>query len=302
MVPNFEKSLKQAKRKNVIRIILITVATILIAIPTLYLISNKIVKQQSDQLNTELMIHNVIKEPNIQIDSQVSANSTATGGEVISNRSKNISGYVVPWSTIRAKYSLFNYQIDHNELLPGEYSSSVNSYSYDRQTKQKLVEFYHPDITYKEVKLPNDLKKVDGKKEEVAEMALSFELPKTIKEIEKDIPSGVNLCWLYVFSSTKEKEIQGRSNDVYGFEYSKDDGDEALNYFMDNLKEWNQSFEDKEIKNFINQKKEMENLPILGVLVTGQNSDLKKLEKISGIKASSVGVSVSKTSYIEVEK
>ena len=47
MVPNFEKSLKQAKRKNMIRIILITIVTILIAIPTLYLISNKIVKLQS---------------------------------------------------------------------------------------------------------------------------------------------------------------------------------------------------------------------------------------------------------------
>ncbi|MDT2849411.1 anti sigma factor C-terminal domain-containing protein [Vagococcus carniphilus] len=302
MVPNFEKSLKQAKRKNTIRIILITIATILIAIPILYLISNKIPKQQSDKLNAELMIRNAVKEPNIQIDSQVLANSTATGGEVVSNRSKNISGYVVPWSTIRAKYSLFNYQIDHNELLPGEYSSSVNSYSYDRQTKQKVAEFYHPDITYKEVKLPNDLKKVDGKKEEVAEMALSFEEPKTIKEIEKDIPSGVNLCWLYVFSSTEEKEVQGRSNDVYGFEYSKDEGDEALDYFIDNLKEWNQPFEDKEIKNFINQKKEMKELPILGVLVTGQNSDLKKLEKMPNIKASSVGVSVPKTSYIEVEK
>ncbi|MEG0731291.1 MAG: anti sigma factor C-terminal domain-containing protein [Vagococcus sp.] len=306
MVPNFEKSLKRAKMKNILRIILITIITVVIAIPALYWLGNRFVKKQSDQLNEYLIVHNVISEPNIQVDSRVLVNSSATGGEVVSNRSKNISGYVVPWSQIKGTYSLFTYQTDFNELISGEYGSKENQYSYDRQTKQKVADFYHPNINYSYLKeMPNDLKKMNEKEATVTEVALSFDRAKTLKEIEKDIPKEVSMKWMYVASSTKEKNIQGApGQEIYGFEYSKDSGQDTFEYFLENLEKVNNETDKKDTDAFIksNGNKKLKEVEILGMMVTGENKDLKKLEKLPYLRASSVGVSAPITPYIKVEK
>ena len=47
----------------------------------------------------------MIASPNTQLDSQVIANSSPFGGEVVTNRSKNIDGYTVEWSNLRSRYS-----------------------------------------------------------------------------------------------------------------------------------------------------------------------------------------------------
>lgn len=306
MNPNFEKSLKNAKRKNTLRIIIISLVTIAIAVPGLYWLSNLIVKKQSDQLNDYLMIHNVVSEPNIQVDSRVLVNSSATGGEVISNRSKNLSGYVVPWSPIKGRYSLLTYEVEYTEMISGQYGSEENQYSYDRQTKQKIADFYHPKVKYSYLKeMPNDLKKMDGKEAVITEMALSFEQAKTLKEIEKDIPKEISIKWLYVASSTKEKNLKGApGQEVYGFEYAKDSEQDTYEYFLENLEKVKNEMNKEDIEAFINTngKKELKEVEILGMIVTGENKDLKKLEKLDYIRAASVGVSVPVNPYINIEK
>ncbi len=305
MTSNFERSLRKAKKKNLIRMIVITMITLVVAIPLLYWLSNQVVKHQSDDLNEFLMLHNTVKEPNIQIDSQVLSYSTATGGEIVSNRSKNISGYIVPWSTIRAKYSLTNSQVDTNDLLPGEHGSDANEYSYDRQTKQKIADFYHPNVAYEGIKkLPNDLEKVDEDKKEVAEIALSFEKPQSLKKVEEEMPEGVTISWLYVLSPIKDREISTSSaQENFGFEYTPDNKEDNYKYFIESLEKWNDT-EDKEITSFIETYKheQVKKVPILGVLVTGENKDLKKLVKTDGLRASSIGVTVPINDYIKVEK
>ena len=65
------------------------------------------------------------------------------GGNIVSNRSKNINGYVVRWNTLTSSYDWFRSNIDYNELIPGSYwsSSSKEAYNYDKQTKIKLLHF-----------------------------------------------------------------------------------------------------------------------------------------------------------------
>ena len=41
------------------------------------------------------------------------------GGNIISNRSKNINGYIVPWNTLTSSYGWIRINIDSNELTPG---------------------------------------------------------------------------------------------------------------------------------------------------------------------------------------
>ena len=40
------------------------------------------------------------------------------GGNITSNRSKNINGYVVRWNTLTSPYDWFHANIDYNEVIP----------------------------------------------------------------------------------------------------------------------------------------------------------------------------------------
>lgn len=307
MEPNFEKTLKKAKFKNMLRIILITIVTLIIAIPLFYSLSNKIVSKHSDSLNDFLFLRNRIAEPNIQIDSQVLSYSSATGGEIVSNRSKDISGYVVPWDTIRATYSLFSSNVDHNELLSGLHWTEKNTYSYNKQTKQKVADFYHPDVNYSGYlkEMPNDLKLMDEKKSEVTEMAISFDKPVKWKEVKADIPKGVTVKWLYMGSNIPDKKPMGLPGmDNYGFSPDMEQEQDSFEGFLDDLKQYDDRKTDEEIQKILKKSKDksLSDTEILGILVTGENKDLKKMQKFSHLRAASVGVTVETNPYIKVEK
>ncbi len=68
----------------------------------------------------------MIASPNTQLDSQVIANSSPFGGEVVTNRSKILM--VTRWSGVIyvADIAFFRNSIDWNEVYPGSYYSSKN--------------------------------------------------------------------------------------------------------------------------------------------------------------------------------
>ncbi|MFW7419252.1 sigma factor regulator N-terminal domain-containing protein [Vagococcus fluvialis] len=306
MKPNFENSLRKAKIKNTLRIILITVITILIIIPIFYFFSNKIVAKNSNELNESIFLRNLVAEPNIQIDSSVLAYSTSTGGNITTNRSKNISGYTVPWDTINSSYSLLGYHMDYNEFSPGQHMTENNIYSYNKQTKQKVADFYHPELNYSKYlkTMPNDLNKMNSTKDELAEVAISFDKPIRWSEFQDYIPKEVTVKWLYMTSNTETKEITGPTGlDVYGYHFDKDNKQDTFEQFLDDLSVYDNQNKDSDIQKFLKQYKDSDflDVPILGVLVTGENKYLKKLENIPNLRASSIGVVVEKTPYINVE-
>lgn len=306
MKPNFEKSLRKAKIKNALRIILITFITTLILIPILFLLSNKIVSNRSGELNESIFLRNRIAEPNIQIDSSVLANTTSIGGTVITNRSKNISGYVVPWGTLNSSYSLFGYDIDFNELIPGQHFTDKNVYSYNKQSKQKLADFYHPELDYSNYlpKMPDDLNKMTTTDKKLSEVAISFDKAIKWSEFKSYIPKEVTVQWLYMISDTETKTIDGPSGqDVYGYPFDEDDKNDLFKEFLDDLTTYNTYPQDTDIQAFLKKYNDnnFEEVPILGILVTGENDSLKKLTDMPHIRASSVGVTVEKTPYINVE-
>lgn len=146
MDTSIKTALKKAKRKQLLKTAMISIIAVLIVLPILYKVGNYFASKSSTRLHDQLFLHNAIAEPNVQIDSQVLSNSSMLGGNIITNRSKNINGYLVQWSTLTSSYSWLRTKIDYNELIPGSYSSKMNSYEYDKQTKEKVASFYHPSV------------------------------------------------------------------------------------------------------------------------------------------------------------
>lgn len=300
---SIKTALKKAKRKQLLKIIITSIIVVLILLPIFYKTGNYFAAKGSTRLHDSLFLHNAIAEPNIQIDSQVTANSSMFGGNIITNRSKNINGYVVPWSTLTSSYGWLRSNIDSNELVPGFYWSDTDFYEYDKQTKNKVATFYHPSIQDYFDGVQNELSEVSQMKNYVAEVAISFDQPYTFQEIKAKIPDNLNIVWLYMASQITD-ESKGLSGlPIYGFKPSSSPKD-AYDGFIEALKEYDDRGGNEPIQEFLNsnKNKKWDEVEILGVLLTGQAQNFKALENQSFVRGASVGATAQMVPYIKPEK
>ncbi|MGG3801383.1 sigma factor regulator N-terminal domain-containing protein [Metabacillus fastidiosus] len=295
-------ALKKAKRKQLLKIIITSIIVVLLLLPILYKTGNYFAAKSSQRLHDRLFLHNAIAEPNIQIDSQVTSNSSTFGGNIVTNRSKNINGYLVQWSTLTSSYDWLSIKIDYNELIPGSYSSDTEFYEYDKQTKKKVATFYHPSIQ-EYYSVENELKEISQMENYVAEVAISFNKPYTFKEIQSKIPDNLNIVWLYMTSPIADESNGPAGVPVYGF-FPSDSPKEGYDSFIDSLKKSDRYGDDEAIQEFLNsnKNKQFDEVKILGLMLTGQTKNFKPLENQDFIRGASVGATAQIVPYIKPEK
>ncbi|GKU80608.1 sigma factor regulator N-terminal domain-containing protein [Niallia sp. NCCP-28] len=296
-------ALKKARRKQLLKIIITSIIVVVILLPILYKTGNYFAAKSSTRLHEQLFLHNAIAEPNIQIDSQVTSNSSMFGGNIITNRSKNINGYLIQWSTLTSSYDWLRINIDYNELTPGFYWSDTEFYEYDKQTKNKIASFYHPSIKKFYNGIQNELGEISQMENQVAEVAVSFNQPYTFQEIQTKIPNNLNIVWLYMTSPIIDESNGPSGMPFYGFDPS-DSPKEAYSSFIDALKKYDAETDNKTIHAFlnINKKKPFNEVKILGVMLTGQTKNFKSLENQDFIRGASVGSTAQIVPYIKPEK
>ncbi|MFL0363116.1 sigma factor regulator N-terminal domain-containing protein [Pseudobacillus sp. 179-B 2D1 NHS] len=296
-------ALKRAKRKQLLKIIITSIIVVLISLPILYKTGNYFAAKSSERLHDELFLHNAIAEPNIQVDSQVTSNSSMFGGNIVTNRSKNINGYLVQWSTLTSSYDWLRTKVDYNELIPGFYWSDREFYEYDKQTKNKVATFYHPSIQKYYDGVQNELGDISRMKNYVAEVAISFNQPYTLEEIQAKIPDNLNIVWLYMASPMVDESKGPAGMPVYGFDPSNSP-EEAYNSFIDSLKKYDAAGDNKTIQKFLNlnKNKQFDEVKILGAMLTGQTQNFKALENQDFVRGASVGATAQIVPYIKPKK
>ncbi len=296
-------ALKKAKRKQLLKIIITSIIVVLILLPILYKTGNYFAAKSSTGLHDRLFLHNAIAEPNIRIDSQVISNSSMFGGNIITNRSKNIDGYLVQWSTLTSSYDWLRNNIDYNELTPGSFWSGTEFYEYDKQTKNKVATFYHPSIQKYYGGIQNELGEISQMENHVVEVAISFNQPYTWQEIQAKIPDNLNIVWLYMTSPIADESKGPAGMLVYGFDPS-DSPKKAYKNFIDALEKYDANGNDETIQKFLNlnKKKQFDEVKILGVMLTGQTKNFKALENKDFIRGASVGATAQIVPYIKPKK
>lgn len=306
MEQSLQKALRKAKRKHVMMVIMVSFVVMLVALPIFYKVfyttSDYLAAKGSEELQDTLFLWHAITEPNVQIASQITQ-SSIFGGTVVTNRSKNINGYVVPWSTLTSTYGWKRFNINYDELEPNFYLSDKSYYMYDKQTKNKVATFFHPDLQTYFTQIPNDIAAVSSMENYVAEMAISFDRPYTVTEIKSMIPENLNVVWLYVASAVQDEQTDPAGVPVYGFgAYPL--SEKAYVDFMQNLAEYNAQQNDEVIQAFLNDNKNtiLTDLPVLGVMLTGQTKNFAQLEGAAFVKAASAGATAPLVPYIEPEK
>ncbi|WEG15110.1 sigma factor regulator N-terminal domain-containing protein [Alkalihalophilus pseudofirmus] len=301
---SLKKALKKAKRKQLLKITMISILVVMLLLPVFYRTGNYFAAKSTMRLHDALVMHHAISQPNVHMDSRVTSNRSMFGGNIVTNRSKNINGYVVPWSTLTSSYGWIQTEIDFNELIPGSYSSDTGFYEYDKQTKQKVATFYHPLIEDYHDGVQNQLAAVAEMENYVAEVAISFDRPYTFAEVQGRIPDNLNIVWLYMTSEIRDESMGPAGMPVYGFAPGSSPDDDTYAYFVETLKEYDDRGYNDAIQEFLSENgdKSIDEVEVLGVMLTGQTENFEALVGEDFIRGASVGVTAEMVPYITPEK
>ena len=297
-----EKVIKKAKRKQWMKMILVAFIVSIVLLITFYRVGNYFAAKSTQRLHETLFLQNAIMQPNVQIDSQVTQNRSMFGGEIVTNRSKEVNGYTVVWSTLTSQYGWIKNEVAYNELVPGFHSDGENSYEYDKQTKQKYATFYHPNIKNYYDGVQNELAEVAQLENHVAEVAISFKEPMTFAQIKASVPNNLNIVWYYMLSREVDEEYGPSGLPVYGF----GGGEQVteIESFIEVLKQYDDNGDIEEIQQFIRayEGKPLEEVKVLGVMLTGQAGNFTQLIDADFVRGASVGVTAEIVPYIQPTK
>jgi hypothetical protein len=320
---SFQRIVKKAKRKTILRNIVISSLVMIFLFITLGFSWLSIMRWSQENAMRDLEIFSRITSPNVEYLGYQNQGNSLFEGILYYKRYKKIGGIPIDWSEKVVTYSIFGgvnrFTGDHAPIQLIDENDGHSRY-YDRETKQRIMEFYHPEVTYDYLR--NDLRTLTNFSDEMlVEIALSFDQPITTEEVRELIPDHVNLEWFWTdtYSNEDVERLQGgevemedgatvyipsfseKAMDIYGFNEFKDDPSISIDRFIEDIETGLSYKRGKYADEFVriyNQLKgetstlSADNIHVLGVVVTGKAAELTALEELGIIRASVLGVTV----------
>lgn len=311
----FEGLVKKARRKTLLKMIIISVISSVVVLGGLYILGSYVLQQTIEKETNAEMGWSSLQGANVE-SMGTQFNYTPFSATGTTEFVKNVEGVLIPWGERHDVYTMFG--TSKRESLSMSGPSKMGSIDDDRlpfyYEGQRVMEFYHPDVQY--VKVYDDRFTLSKMNETtVAEMAFSFDQAYSIQEVQKLFPDHVAWYWVDTFTKKDVKEMSNQAMDknmeetavingfdVYGFPNSpRPDTDPSLPFISTlNMLKKDGKYE-REASNLYNdltnnkkRKLTPDSLKIIGVVVTGKPSELKAYMKSSAVRGAILGATANK--------
>ena len=306
---DIEGIVKKAKRKSIIRNIVISTITLLFVGALFIVINGQIVNKAHFKATDANRLLYKISQPNIHIGGGKFDYGILSGSYTYS-KYKLIEDRIIPWGQETRTFNAIGHNNKssalsvYDEVRVGE--TEEEDRRYNTTNGQRMMLFYHPWFEYTTIQ--NDLDLIqNAPNDAVMEVALSFDQPYSVNEVQEFFNLKHKITWYWVndYNQRDKEQLKGLHDSgdstsyVYGFNATtlKTEGDKedtmAQNEddFLATLEELKSTGNydfiiDRLIENVNQNKKEG---VILGVVVTGTKEELLKLKEEKHIRAISLG-------------
>ncbi|MFJ8066411.1 anti sigma factor C-terminal domain-containing protein [Psychrobacillus sp. NPDC096426] len=304
----FEDLVKKAKRRSIIKMVLISLVISVIVLFGLYFIGDTVMKMKMEKETDLDSAWNGVMGANIEKRGGI-FNYSLTSATAKTKLVKVVGGVPIPWGEQEKVFTIFG----SSRLISNNGPSGLG-YSDDERIPmyyegERVVEFFHPQVNYKQIFDDRKLLNViDDNK--VVEMAFSFDDGYSIEEVNEVFKEQLAWYWVDTFSKDQIENDNNFNKDknfrdatihgfqAYGFSYNRNAETYSASNFisiLERVKEDGGDYQedaDRIITNITNQgeiKLEPQNLKIIGVIVTGKPSDLIKFSDESMIRGATLG-------------
>lgn len=293
--PDFSKLVKKAKRTSYIKNIVISVLVSLLSLTFVYMAGSYIMQYRLERQSEIDNAWHYVKGANVE-DAGTSYIYSPFGASAVNEQIKNMDGILFPWGKRQQSFTIFGSSNSTKSLNMFGMGTITDKRIPLYYQGERVIEFFHPTINYEY--LPDErnlLFEIDEKK--VVEYAFSFDRSYSIKEVEKMFSNHIS--WFWVDTYSKEELNSDDATGFIGFDtfgFSQASGPMSFVQQLEWLEENGGQYK-KTTKKMINALKdkgkwEAENLPIIGVVVTGQPNELKQFLDAPYIRTAVLGVTV----------
>lgn len=198
---------------------LVTLALLLAGIKVIDQITTKHGRETADYYTTMSQI----AYPNIGYTSAYINPTSFFGGEFISDRVKDINGIRTTFECYKATYGIWG--ANHDAYMST--SSDDQAMVYTRPSNYKVPLFYNTKIDYTRPsdvfisKNLDELTYVRDMKGQAVEVALTFDKPYTIEEIQEMMPDNLKYEWYWIGTESDLDTSQLSPSDQLGFSFSE---------------------------------------------------------------------------------
>ncbi|MGG2074915.1 anti sigma factor C-terminal domain-containing protein [Lysinibacillus irui] len=307
----FENLVKKARKRSIVKIVLISFVISLVVLFGLYFIGNRVMTTKMEKETSLDSTWNGVMGANIE-ERGTSFNYSLTSATAKTTLVKVVAGIPIPWGEQEKVFTILGTSRPISTTGPSGFGFSDDERIPMYYEGERVVEFFHPQVKYKQLFDDRKLLKVIDDNM-VVEMAFSFDDGYSIEEVNEVFKE--QLAWYWVDTFSKDQiENENKLNKVesfrdatidgfhaYGFSYNRmAEAYSASNFIstLEKVKEDGGDYqEDAEriITNITNQgeiKLEPQNLKIIGVIVTGKPSDLIKFSEESMIRSATLGATI----------
>lgn len=299
---DFSKLVKRAKRKSLIRNILVSVIVSSLLIFGLMWLGTYLMYKNMEKESDYDYATGSILGANVEMSGS-QFNYTPFSANIVTSSTKYVAGVPVPWETREKIFSIFG----TSRPVDTSTYSGRGTLDDDRMVMyfegERLIEFYSPELDYEF--LPDEralLEEIGDSK--VVEMAFSFDAAYGIEEVEELFSDQLNWYWVDVSTPEDQEEEQ---QPVYGYNafgfFQNRDAFESAGGFIQQIK-WLQEekgdFQQEANRLYDTMTNngqtdlDTENLKITGVVVTGTPEELKQFSDVPIIQAAVLGVTADK--------
>lgn len=312
----FSKVVTNAKRKTILRNMGISLIVLVFLLITLSFSWLFIIRGSQEKAMRDIELFSRITNPNIELIGSQNESNGVFEGILTFNRYKEIEGIPVDWSNHIVTYSLFGgvsrFTGNHSPIQLEDKEDGLARY-YDRETKERMMSFYHPEVVYGQIR--NDLNTLNNFTDDtLVELGVSFNQTYTTEEVRELIPENITLKW-YWADTYSEEDIESLNTnikvsnpnstelatEIYGFSEHSIDSSISEKYFIDAV-QMGLNYEDGkyfgEFNRIYNNLKgdsaqlAAKNIEIVGAVVTGTPKELAELNDMDMIRATVLGVTV----------
>jgi Sigma factor regulator C-terminal/Sigma factor regulator N-terminal len=306
----FGTLVKKAKRRSMIRMVLISLIISLIVLFGLKFLGDYILIRTMDKETSVDSNWNMIMGANVEEEGTTYHYSPLTA-MTRTTIVKKVGGVPIPWGEREKVFSVFG----TSRLLTTEGPSGSGIVGEDRlqlyYQGERTVEFFHPKVNY--TKIFDDRELLNQMDENLlVEYAFSFDKAYTVKEIEQAFKDNIAWSWVDTFDKKvleEENADQKKSPDTdtehrihgveaYGFSYINHPDVNSADNFISTIQMMKKDGGEyqAQAKEFYNnmtdggkKKLSTENLKIIGVVVTGKPSELRKYNDSPMVRAATLG-------------
>jgi hypothetical protein len=302
---DIEKMVSKAKRKSIVRNVIISIISLVVLGLVMVIGNGQIVNRAHNKAMTGNHLLYKISQPNVE-SAGMKFEYGILSGSYTNQKYKIIEDKVIPWGEERNTFNALGRNVQLSVFDNVRVGETTEEYrNYNPINGQRSMLFFHPWFDY--VSMQNDLSLIQETPDDaVMEVAISFDQPYSVKEVQEFFPLHEKITWYWAndYNQNDKKQLAGlhESGDtatyVYGFHATtgREEGNKAQtekDYLVLLQKLKNSGSYDYIVDRLLesaneNQKEGL----ILGVVITGTKEELLKLEKNNNIRAISLGAVV----------